>query len=235
MLLATGSPRTRRRFLDLMISQRNQEYLRALISYEKIRAQRNSLLQRIKERQASDKELSFWDDGLIAEGTTIIREREGAVSLLNSLISDIYGNISGVKDDSLSIIYQKSEGFEYNIRECHQKEIWQGCTLFGPHRDDFIISLNGLNIANFASRGEIRSAVLAIKIAELEFLKIGNNSSPILLLDDVYSEFDEERREHLNQIVKNYQSVVTTTDMSHLSKQLLDNAKIVEMSKSGKN
>lgn len=235
MSLATGSPRNRRRFLDIMISQKDREYLGALISYEKIRAQRNSLLQRIKERAADESELSFWDTGLISEGNIITQKREEAIIFLNNITSDIYSNISGVKKDLLSISYQKSENLEREVKENRQKEIWQGRTLFGPHRDDVMILLNRLSVANFASRGEIRSAVLAVKIAELEFLKNDESNPPILLLDDVYSEFDEERREHLNNIVENYQSVITTTDISHLSGRLLDNAKIIEMRKNGKN
>ena len=235
MMLATGTPRVRRRFLDMMISQRDQQYLGALIAYEKIRAQRNSLLQRIKERQADEGELSFWDEGLILEGNVVIQKRQEAIDYLNEHISLIYQNISGKKEDVLSIAYQKNEDFESTVKNNHQKEIWQGCTLFGPHRDDISITLNGLYVANFASRGEIRSAVLAIKIGELEFLTTDQQNLPILLLDDVYSEFDEERREHLNAIVENYQSVITTTDTSHLSGQLLNNAAIIEMRKNGKN
>lgn len=234
MALATGNPKIRRRFLDLMISQKDHEYLRALMAYEKIRTQRNSLLQRIRERQASESELIFWDDGIIEEGTKIIDKRAEAVHLLNAKIVHIYQDISGQKSDLLSISYQKSQNLGSDIKQNHQREIWQACTLFGPHRDDLIINLNDLPIANFASRGEIRSAVLAIKIAELEFLKTAGDE-PILLLDDVYSEFDEERREHLNKIVAQYQSLITTTDLGHLSSQLLKNATIIEMSPNGKN
>lgn len=227
MALITGTPKIRRRFLDLMISQRDKEYLIALMAYEKIRKERNSLLQRIRDRQAQEEELPFWDDSLAKEGGIIIEKRQQAIDFLNTKIADTYREISGCNHE-LALTYLKNDNLKVCLSANHDKEIWQARTLHGPHLDDVLIQLDGRNLANFASRGEIRTAVLAIKIGELNFLE-SPESQPILLLDDVFSEFDANRRSHLGQLISNYQTLITTTDRSHLSDVLLKEAKIVEL------
>jgi DNA replication and repair protein RecF len=228
MALATGSPKIRRKFLDLMVSQKDRDYLASLIDYEKIKVQRNSLLQRIRDGAAYEDELDFWDEGLVKEGKAITKKREQAISFLNNCIGEIYRNISGVSTDSLDITYQKALENLDLLKENHQKEIWQGRTLFGPHRDDFLINLNNRSAASFASRGEARSVILALKMGELKFLDNEENE-PILLLDDVFSEFDEIRRSHLGKLISDYQTVITTTDKGYLSGWPMGQAKIIEI------
>ena len=228
MLLVTGAPKLRRRFLDIMISQKDKDYLRALIAYDKIRAQRNSLLQRICDGQAAVGELAFWDENLSREGSIIISKRKEAVGFLQSLVGSAYGQISD-NNDSLELHYQGSDDLASQLAANRQKEIWQGKTLYGPHRDDLVLSLNSRLLASFASRGEIRTAVLALKIGELNYLK-DDASSPLLLLDDVFSEFDASRRSHLGRLISEYQSVITTTDRDHLTGIVQNNAKIIELS-----
>ncbi len=230
MAIITGSPRQRRKFLDIMISQSDRDYLRALVRYEKVRLERNSLLLRIRTNLANESELDFWDKELVAEGKTIIESRTEAIQNLNIQLSELYSKISGRKDQlDLQYDCNADEGFENQLRSNRRREILSGHTLIGPHRDDLVFLLNHCDVANFASRGEIRSAILALKIAELEFLSDGEKNQPLLLLDDIFSEFDRSRREHLCNLIEKYQTIITTTEVEHLSKCLLGKAKIIDL------
>lgn len=241
MEIITGSPRNRRKFLDIMISQSDRQYLGALVRYEKVRLERNSLLQRIRQNLATVSELEFWDDELVKEGTVVTIARAKAVRYLNQKLSQLYSKISG-RTDLLDLDYIQSAGgdnFLERLKSNRQREIASGHTLIGPHRDDLVFLLNQCNMANFASRGEIRSAILALKIAELEFLaeintsstsSKGTQSEPLLLLDDIFSEFDPERRQLLCNLIESYQTIITTTEKEYLSKSLIKNAKIIEIS-----
>ncbi len=239
MSIITGAPAERRRFLDMMISQIDREYLEDLIRYKKIRTQRNNLLQRISHREASESELDFWDVELAKTGESIIKKRKVVVKTFNKDLNKYYSEISGKEGDTLVIDFV--ENFEgdllSNMQRNRAREIAYGGTVFGPHRDDLIFRLNSFDMSNFASRGEIKSAILALKISELEYLK--NNSkneriksgeqSPIILLDDIFSEFDPDRRSHLSRLILKYQTVITATEKEHLSPELLKVAKVVEL------
>lgn len=239
MSIISGSPGDRRRFLDVMISQTDRDYFRALVEYKKVKQQRNNLLQRIAQRQGSENELLFWDKELVRLGTFIIKKRKSAVKSLNLDLPTHYQKISGNSDAVLNLTYQNSGSgdLEEDIRRFRQREIACGKTIFGPHRDDLLFELNGRDMSSFASRGEIRSAVLALKISELKFIENAmeknknnrNYKKPILLLDDIFSEFDPERRAHLGKLILEYQSLITSTETSHLSAELIKKAKIVEI------
>ena len=239
MSIITGAPAERRRFLDMMISQIDREYLEDLIRYKKIRTQRNNLLQRIARQEAAESELGFWDVELAKTGESIIKKRKKVIETFNKDLHKYYSEISDKKGDMLIVNFV--ENFEgdllSNLRQNRSREIAYGGTIFGPHRDDLIFNLNNFNMSNFASRGEIKSAILALKISELEYLK--NNSknerirsgeqSPIILLDDIFSEFDPDRRFHLGRLILKYQTVITATEREHLSPELLETAKIIEL------
>jgi DNA replication and repair protein RecF len=224
--IITGSPGERRKFLDIMISQTDHEYLSTLMEYQKVRKQRNVLLQRIQERQSAANELAFWDDALIKNGEIIIQKRREAIEHLNKFLTKNYQKISGEKKALFLANYLSAADLKEEISKHKSREIAAGITLVGPHRDDISFLLNGSPIANFGSRGEIRTAVLALKIAELHYLETKRKMltfinpesiQPVLLLDDVFSEFDKIRRELLCELVPGYQSVITTTDMDHIS------------------
>lgn len=233
--IVTGSPAERRRFLDAMISQVDKEYLESIIDYGKVRKQRNNLLERIRIGQSTASELDFWNRELVSLSKIIEQKRGEAVTYINNLISSLYKKISGQNKSELNIEYVKSSKGDLmgRIEQFLSREIAAGTTIFGPHRDDLVFRLNNENAANFASRGEIRSVILALKIAELNFLdnnlKNRANTQPILLLDDVFSEFDKERREHLGRLVLDYQTIITATEKEHISSDLLKQAKVVEL------
>lgn len=238
--IITGSPRERRRFLDIMISQVNREYLLDLIEYKKIQKQRNSLLEKINQREAGRDELTFWDSEFVKISDKITKQRSEAVNHINAGISQIYRDVSGRKEDDLKIEYLKNYAGE--LGECLKRnlarEIGAKLTLFGAHRDDMMFNLNNMKMNNYASRGELKSAILALKMMELAYLlekKKGLHESgqllaePILLLDDIFSEFDQKRKNHLSKLILQYQSVVTATEVENIPQELVDKANIIEI------
>ncbi len=238
--IITGQPSERRRFLDIAISQVDRIYLKNLNAYTKIRRQRNKLLERIAEGMAGEDELSYWDQQLSQLGDSISKKRRQAITQVNENISENYKVISGQKNCMISIQYQAKSGesLMQKLLDHRHAEIALRNTIFGPHRDDILIEINGMDTAHYASRGETRSAILALKVAELNYLQNERknypeiydlNVYPLLLLDDVYSEFDAERREHLAELISKYQSLITTTDIEHLSKKFIKDAKIIEL------
>lgn len=229
--LIVDSPKSRRKFLDILISQKDRNYLRSLIRYEKVRKEKNSLLKLIQEKRGQKEELEFWNEELVKSSEVIIQKREEAVGFLNQLLSSIYQKISGYSEDVLSINYlaNAKDSLKEVLAQNKEREIYAGLSLFGPHRDDLEFTLNNLNIINFASRGELRSAILAIKLAEAKYLTEENENTPIILLDDIFSEFDQKRREHLLSAIENFQVLITTTDEKYLINDFFKEAKIVNL------
>jgi len=228
--MVAGSPYLRRRSLDVLLCQADKKYTLALLDLGKILRGRNKLLYYIKIGQSKVDELAFWDEKLITLGSFIIKKRQGVIEKLDQKLRPIYEVISGEKE-SLKIKYLPSvqaKDFAQVLVSNREREIENTATLFGPHRDDFIFLLEGRDLTTFGSRGEFRSAVLSLKMAELSFLK-ENGFEPILLLDDIFSELDQNRRLHLAAIVKDQQTIITTTDLDHIEKGLREKAKIVEL------
>lgn len=238
--IISGSPSDRRRFLDVMISQVDKEYLDALVGYKKVKQQRNNLLQRICGRQASEQELAFWDGELVRFGKLISKRRKEAIKEINIFLPDLYRSISGESSTDLKMVY--NQNYEGDLAEALERlkyrEIACGRSIVGPHRDDVTFELNCRNMANFASRGEIRSAILAVKMSELKYMEKTKEQSlslddnvikPMLLLDDIFSEFDPERRSHLGELVSQYQTLITSTEVDYLSSELLRKSKIIEI------
>ncbi|MEI8143334.1 MAG: DNA replication and repair protein RecF [Candidatus Berkelbacteria bacterium] len=230
--LVSGSPRNRRRFLDTLISQSDREYLRQLVEYEKVRKQRNSLLQLIKEGRSGEKELSFWDEELIRLGKQIISKRREVIDYLNPEIKQLYCLISGSKEDKLKVVYQyDGDSLAGDLKQSIRRDIATGCTNVGPHREDFSILLNNNDSKYFASRGEKRSIVLALKIAEAHYLEKVKGAKPLLLLDDIFSEFDQQRRHHLIKLISNYQAIITTTEIDEIDQEIQDKSEIIDLGK----
>lgn len=238
--IITGSPRERRRFLDIMISQVNREYLLDLIEYKKVQKQRNSLLEKINQREAGQDELTFWNEQFIKISNKITKQRHEAIKYVDAGISRIYQDVSGRKEDDLKIDYLKNYEGELGewLGRNQAREIGAKLTLFGAHRDDMIFILNNMKMNNYASRGELKSAILALKMMELDYLKDKKKTlretnklaiEPVLLLDDIFSEFDEKRKNHLSKLILQYQSVITATEIENIPKELVDKANIIKL------
>jgi DNA replication and repair protein RecF len=223
LLLIKGSPAGRRRFLDTEISQANPAYYRQLIQYNRIIAQRNVLLKKIRERKAGRDLLDSWDEQLAALAAHLVQKRQEALKKLAMLANLMHRKITDNKEN-LVVTYQTT-GLEFNtaidMADVYQKQLYslrdidiiRGSTGVGPHRDDLILTVNGINLRTFGSQGQQRTGVLALKLAELEFIKSETGEYPVLLLDDVMSELDANRREQLLTFIKDrVQTFITATD-----------------------
>jgi DNA replication and repair protein RecF len=229
--IISGAPALRRKFLDIMLSQINRNYALGLLEYNKVLRERNHLLENIKYKKSRHDELDFWDEKLSTNGLLILEARHKAIKFFNLNFSQAHKDISG-KSGEVKINYHDTiarENFSEHLAATREREIEQGVTLYGPHRDDWTIFLDGKDLSTFGSRGEYRSALLALKILELKYLEQAKSSQPILLLDDIFSELDKERRHHLANIVRASQTIITTTDLDHIDKKLQEKAKIVKI------
>jgi DNA replication and repair protein RecF len=223
--IVKGSPIERRRFLDILICQINNKYFYELQKYNKIVTNRNILLKEINKREINNYEMETWNEALIETGSRIIRERVKYINKISEKAIEYQKYLSDEKEKlSIEYInvnsdkqYEEIENLEMylmkQLNENKKREIKYGATLIGPQRDDLKISLSGLEIKKYGSQGQQRTAVLALKLSELDILKEELDEKPILLLDDVMSELDIERRVRLSELIKDIQVVITTTDI----------------------
>lgn len=170
--IITGSPQDRRRFLDIMLCQIDKEYMRALVDYTKVRRQRNHLLRRLRQGGGSLHELDYWDGQLVNFGEIIIQKRLSSLGFIAELVSPIYQKIADSSKAVLGIQYICLEtDLRQAILQSRQRDIADERTHHGPHADDLSFTLNNRDMNKFASRGEVKSAILALKIAELHYLE----------------------------------------------------------------
>jgi DNA replication and repair protein RecF len=229
--MINGAPALRRRFLDIMLSQLNKNYALSLLEYNKVLKERNKLLENIKHKKSKPDELDFWDEKLAEYGCLILSIRKKAIKFFNQNLTEVYQQVSGDKE-TMKIIYRESapeDNFLDHLVAVRERETEQGGTVSGPHRDDMSIYLNDMDLSTFGSRGEFRSAILSLKILELRYIEQEKGEKPILLLDDIFSELDSDRRMHLAKIVEGQQTIITTTDLDHIEKGLRERAKIIEL------
>lgn len=220
-----GSPLDRRRLLDSDIAQVNPSYYGKMQKFNRILNQRNHLLKRVQEKRRVENELEIWDQQYIQICEEIIIKRIQVLEKISPLTRLMQRRLTNGQEN-LEIKYlfnrqkelKKIEGIKGILEEEQEKnraeELKRGITLFGPHRDDLLLTLNGSDIKLFGSQGQHRTAVLAIKLAELEFFKAESGEYPILLLDDVMSELDGERKDYLIHTIqdKAIQCFITTTE-----------------------
>ena len=213
--LMKNGPAERRRFIDLELCQLNKLYVHSLVQYNKIVTQRNKLLKDIMFRPDYEETLDIWDMQLVQYGREVIRCREAFVGQLNDLIGGIHRQLSGEKE-SLHISYEPNvtvDMFEDTLRKSRPSDLKQRTTLTGPHRDDLSFIINDIDIRRFGSQGQQRTAALSLKLAEIELVKKIVNDYPILLLDDVLSELDGSRQNHLLSGINHIQTMITCTGL----------------------
>ena len=221
------APKLRRRYLDVLLSQLNHDYLLALIAYEEARKQRNALLKRIKNGESKQEELIFWDTLMAKHAPSIRKARRELVLSLNPIVSTYYRAIAQAEGE-VKISYNSeaqevrtSEAYLELLKRSYEADIASGKTNVGPQRDDLHFYLSDYDMHAFASRGEWRSLVLALKFAEIELLKQQINDTPILLLDDVFSELDEQRQKYLLASIGDIQTFITTTHQEFFDQMIL--------------
>lgn len=214
LLLIHGAPERRRRYLDFILIQTLPRYTKALSQYRRVLSQRNRLLS---DWQGATNELFAWNLRLAELATDITTARRQLVNHINELAGECYQSIAG-SSEPLHLTYQGAAGPDFAtdflqlLENNLNRDIAAGFTTIGPHRDDFTISFKGSDITAVASRGEMRTVVLALKMAELAYIERQTESRPMLLLDDVFSELDDSRRHFLLDTLGGYQSVITTTN-----------------------
>ena len=206
MKLVYGAPSTRRKFIDICVSQTDSNYFKLLQAYNNILANRNKLLKSLRHGNAQQAEIVFWDNQLVEHGSYLIQKRHEVINLMNVLINRIFKSILK-NQEQISIKYspnnkvqsygsldQIKSTFLQRLKEHYTQEVSQGFTIVGPHRDDIDIIMNENQAALFASRGQARSIALSFKLAQAEYIENTIKEQPIILLDDVLAELDKERK-----------------------------------------
>ena len=234
--LVYGSPASRRRYLDIINSQLDPAYLRSLQRYQRVLRQRNHLLKSIRAGRSPDDELPLWDRQLADEGTYVSACRRDTVLRLSELAGPIHDELAG-DSEPVDVEYLPSvpseaggvEGTGETLAEAlaanRARDIAAGATTSGPHRDDARIVIDGRDAAAFASRGQARTATLALKLAEAQYISGRSERQPLLLLDDVLSELDPSRRALVLEHVSKYeQCLITTADPESIESPLLAGA-----------
>ncbi len=218
--MVTGSPSLRRWHLDLGLAQIDHQYKKTLTLYEQFLTSRNRVLKRIREGYGKIDELTYWTDGLIQHAQIISNKRIEFFNYINQLEKPL---------GEFIFEYLKSEVSEIKLKETNGREVAAAATLIGPHRDDFVILLENRNMAHFGSRGEQRTATLAFKLAQLEYMAKILGKRPILLLDDVFSELDANHRAHVVEIVSKQQTIIATVELENIPKSFLDSSRILRV------
>ena len=241
--LVYGPPSGRRRYLDVLISQHDRAYLRALQHYGRGITQRNHLLRSIREGRSNPDELGPWNERVAQEGGYIIAARNRAMEELRVQAAAVYADLSQAVQ-VLEISYQPSvplmsseqerdasgAALAEALTDNEGRDVAQGHTSVGPHRDDLRILIDGADADRYASRGQARSAVLALKLAEAEFLSQRRGETPVILLDDVLSELDPVRRELVLGRVAGYdQCLITTAELDAVTPARRANMRLYEV------
>jgi len=218
--LFTGPPNLRRRFLDSLLSQVSPEYARALSAYGKIIKQRNSLLKKIVDGSAGRGDLKSWDQMVAKEGALITLKRLELIEVFQcTLLQEV--QTLGEKWESVELVYKRKgeartqEDLESEIMELlehyQERDLILCSTTIGPHRDDWHIEADARSLTSFASRGQQRAAVLALIFLKVSFLEIRRGEKPVVLLDDVFSELDDEHQKALLKCFDDYQVIISAT------------------------
>ena len=222
--LVQGSPAGRRRYLDVLISQADPLYLRGLQRYQRVIQQRNQLLRMLREGRAGREELAFWDDELVREGAWVTWRRHEVMAELSQSCTQHHRELGG-PEECLQMEYRPSvplgdglpateDRFRESLAATQQRERAVAATVVGPHRDDFNMLIDQVDMSIFASRGQARTLALTLRLAEAAYLASARAEGPIVLLDDVLSEMDAFRRRRVLEKVSQYQqTLITTTDL----------------------
>ncbi len=231
--MVAGPPAARRRYLDLTLSQLDASYLRAAQRYARVLQQRNSLLRRLAERRGGVDELDFWDEEIATAGAVLVSARAQALAQLSAGAAERYVKLAPgdppltpcyrpALPEDLSVVLtgdrtgsittgELTTALREALKERRREEVTAGVTRIGPHRDDVAFLLGGRDLSTVGSRGQQRGAALALRLAEVALFRERTGESPVLLLDDVLSELDAERRKHVIESVYDVEQLFVTT------------------------
>ena len=238
-----GSPSIRRRFLNLELSQLFSNYYTLLNDYNKLLKMRNDYLKQVSIKNKYDENyLQVLNSYFVEKAIILFKMRKKFINLLNNKAEMIFKSITGlsgyriVYNSNIDLTDDSKESIKKILTEKLDKnfkrELKFKATLVGPHRDDFEFYLGDLNLKLYGSQGQQRIAVLAMKLAEIAIFKEYTGTTPILLLDDIFSELDSKKKNNLLKYIKNnIQTIITTTDLSLINKKIIDKAKLIEIEK----
>jgi DNA replication and repair protein RecF len=235
--LIKAGPAERRRFMDMEICQLSPVYYSDLREYHRALKQRNALLKILQKEKSDRESLSIWDEQLVNYGRRIIKTRTSFVKKISRIASEIHKNITQ-NTEELQLFYKPaipSEQFAAALEKSHDRDIFRGTTCEGIHTDDIEFTINNISARFFGSQGQQRTAALSAKLAEIEIIRQSTGETPILLLDDVFSELDKSRQKYLLEQIKNQQTFVTCTgtevfSINEYKKFFMENGKIVQTS-----
>jgi DNA replication and repair protein RecF len=251
-----GAPEERRRYLNLTLAQTLPAYARVLSEYSQALTQRNALLKALNERGGNGDQLEVWDDALSRLGSQIILWRIEAIQRIEHLASRVHNNlthgseilrisyipaydplpqpsgqiglqIDTVIDRSQLELSEIQNGFLAELRKMRREEIARGVTTIGPHRDELRFLANDIDLGNYGSRGQVRTALLSLKLAEVDWMKSRTGEWPVILLDEVMAELDVQRRADLLKFVgESEQALFTTTDLNLFTPEFVKNVDV---------
>ncbi|TPX27426.1 DNA replication/repair protein RecF [Cylindrospermopsis raciborskii] len=237
--LVRGSPAIRRTWLDTLLVQLEPVYAHILHQYNQVLRQRNAFLKTSQQTgiKNHDSELAIWDAQLVTTGTKVMRRRNRAIQRLAPIATDWHSSISG-KTEKLEINYMPNvpilideelpQFFLDRVQQHSPIESYRGTTLVGPHRDEIELIVNGTPARQYASQGQQRTLVLALKLAELQLIEEVVNDTPLLLLDDVLAELDLSRQNQLLDAIQDrFQTLITTTHLGAFDAQWLNSSQIL--------
>ena len=226
-----GAPQNRRKFLDVMISQLRPNYMHLLTLYLKTLEQRNNYLKQIKFENKDENLLDIWDEKLVEYGIKIYEYRKNYIEKLYEHVKKIHKEITNEKE-KIEINYfsdaNTRQNFINELKSRRKLDIIKGYTTKGIHRDDFMIYINGKEIQIYGSQGQNRTAILSLKLAELNVISEEIGENPILLLDDFMSELDSKRRKNFLERIKDIQVIITCTEKLVLEKSKYFSYNVIE-------
>jgi len=255
-----GGPEERRRYLNLALAQTVPSYARVLSEYSQALTQRNALLKALSENGGSRDQLEVWDDALSRLGSQIILWRIEAIQRIELLASRVHNELThgteilrltyepaydplpkpsgqlGLKIDTAVVrsslkLNEIQDGFRERLHGLHNEEITRGVTTIGPHRDELRFLANDFDLGNYGSRGQIRTALLSLKLAEVNWMKERSGEWPVILLDEVMAELDVQRRADLLKYVGESEQVLfTTTDLNLFAPGFVEKSEVWRVS-----
>ena len=233
LLLLNGQPDARRVYMDDLLEQLRPGFGATRKHYRRVLSQRNALLKR--QPRDIEQQIFVWNVRLSELGGHIARERIALIEELADQLSDLYQHLAKA-DTVVTALYDSQLPFDNyetallrKLEGSLERDMLRGFTAVGPHRDDLVLSFDGVPAAETASRGETRTALLALKIFELGILEKTRGQKPLLLLDDVFSELDGKRRHALTDYLQNYQTFITTTDADIVGKSFTQKSRLIAL------
>ena len=220
LALVKSGPAERRRFLDREICQTDPFYMDDLMNYNRVLEQRNKLLKDIVRDSSLKDTRDVWDEQLVRYGCRILKVREKYLKETEKTCSEIHSFMTSGEEE-IKLSYEKNTNeaeFKENLEKSRERDLYTMTTNRGPHRDDFSITANGIDLRTYGSQGQQRSAAVSLKLSEIGIIKEKTGEMPVLLLDDVFSEMDQRRQEGLLKEISGIQTIITGTGIDEMTR-----------------